>query len=106
MSLPEETSETKIVPEHDWPSRQPLLLEPKFHAPRLPGALVTRERLFERLNSGLERKLILLCAPAGSGKTTLAGQWLDARKKRCHLPAVAWLSLDSSDNDPVRFWRY
>jgi LuxR family maltose regulon positive regulatory protein len=50
----------------------------------------------------LERKLTLLTAPAGFGKTTLVSQWLAERNT---FP-VAWLSLDEGDNDPVRFWRY
>lgn len=96
------------MPERAQSPRQMPLLEPKFHAPRLPAqtTLVQRERLFEQLQAGLERRLTLLCAPAGSGKTTLAGQWLDVRRERLQLPALAWISLESSDNDPVRFWHY
>lgn len=74
--------------------------------PRLQIALVARERLWTRLDAGLQCKLILLCAPAGFGKTTLAGQWLNARRTRAQLPQMAWVSLDSGDNDPLRFWRY
>ncbi|GCE07971.1 LuxR C-terminal-related transcriptional regulator [Dictyobacter aurantiacus] len=82
------------------------LLEPKFQLPRVTTSLIPRERLFTLLDSGLERRLILLSAPAGSGKTTLISQWQATRKTRQHFPALAWLSLDANDNDPVRFWRY
>jgi LuxR family maltose regulon positive regulatory protein len=57
--------------------------------------------LIERLNEGLQRKLTLVSAPAGFGKTTLVSAWLSAG--RC--PA-AWVSLDAGDNDPIRFLRY
>jgi LuxR family transcriptional regulator, maltose regulon positive regulatory protein len=43
----------------------------------------------------------VVCTPAGFGKTTLLGDWV----RRSRRPAV-WLSLDASDNDPARFWRY
>jgi len=82
------------------------LFEPKFRLPRLQATLVARERLWSRLDAGLEAqsRLLLLCAPAGFGKTTLLGQWLSLRRAR--LPLVTWISLDSGDNDPLRFWRY
>jgi LuxR family maltose regulon positive regulatory protein len=59
---------------------------------------VPRARLIERLKQGLSLPLILLCAPAGFGKTTLVAEFL----AECGLPA-AWLSLDAEDNDPQRF---
>ena len=58
-------------------------------------------RLIERLNEGLHRKLTLISAPAGFGKTTLVSAWLAS----CDRP-VAWLSLDEGDNDPTRFLTY
>lgn len=66
--------------------------------------LVARQRLLERLRLGLEGKLTLICAPAGSGKTTLFFAWLQSSYGD-DLP-VAWVSLDEGDNDPTRFWRY
>ena len=57
--------------------------------------------LAERLEEGLARGLMLVCAPAGYGKTVLLADWV----RRAELPA-AWLSLDAGDNDPARFWRH
>src|SRR5690242_3264391 len=65
---------------------------------------VARPRLLERLRQGLESKLTLICAPAGSGKTTLFIEWLQSTHGG-DLPA-AWISLEESENDPTRFWRY
>ncbi len=81
------------------------LLASKLHPPRLHGGLIERERLLDRLDAGLSRKLTVLSAPAGFGKTTLVRQWLAERVAHAGLP-VAWVSLDAGDNDPVRFWRY
>jgi len=55
----------------------------------------------ERLHRGLDRKLTLICAPAGYGKTTLACMWL----QDCARPA-AWLSLDENDSDLRVFLSY
>lgn len=65
--------------------------------PARPNGMV-RPRLTERLNEGLRRRLTLISAPAGYGKTALASEWLSA----CARPS-AWLSLDEGDNDPNRF---
>lgn len=61
-------------------------------------------RLIERLDQGTERKLTLVSAPAGFGKTTLLAEWL-AAIQACKWPA-AWVALDQSDNDPALFWTY
>lgn len=79
----------------------PLLLKTKLHIPSPRPGLVSRSYLIERLNGGLEHKLILISAPAGFGKTTLLSEWVS----ECNLP-TAWLSLDESDNDLVRFLAY
>jgi LuxR family maltose regulon positive regulatory protein len=60
-----------------------------------------RARLIERLNEGLHRKLTLISAPAGFGKTTLVSEWAGATRR-----PTAWLSLDEGDNDPPRFLTY
>src|SRR5438046_2483257 len=69
--------------------------------PRPRPDLVPRPRLAERLDEGLARGLMLVCAPAGYGKTVLLADWA----RRGPRPA-AWLSLDAGDNDPARFWRH
>ena len=82
-------------------SRQDVLLATKLHVPRRRPGFVTRPRLVGRLEEGLARGLVLVCAPAGSGKTVLLADWA-----RHGGRPVAWLSLDVGDNDPVRFWRH
>lgn len=82
------------------------LLTPKLRLPQLHASLIARERLLAQLDASLERKLTVLCAPAGFGKTTLVRQWIAERRAHELFPPVAWVSLDANDNDPVRFWRY
>src|SRR5436853_3539900 len=82
------------------------LLSTKLALPRSRLSLVPREALLARLDEGLQHKLTLLSAPAGFGKTTLVSEWIAARRERQEALAVAWVSLDAGDNDPVRFWRY
>jgi LuxR family maltose regulon positive regulatory protein len=77
------------------------LLTTKLYIPPVRPELVSRPRLIERLNQGLHRKLTLVSAPAGFGKTTLLSESVGG----CGRP-VAWLSLDKGDNDPTRFWAY
>jgi LuxR family maltose regulon positive regulatory protein len=80
-----------------------LLLATKLHVPAIGAQLVHRAALLDALSAGRTRKLTLLSAPAGWGKTTLLAQWaLRAGEDE----QFAWLSLDSSDNDPVWFWMY
>ena len=66
------------------------LLATKLLVPPLRPGLVPRPRLVERLNAGLHRKLTLVSAPAGFGKTTLVAAWLRDIDRPC-----AWLSLDA-----------
>lgn len=82
------------------------LLRTKLALPRPRQSLVQRASLLSRLDEGLERKLTLLSAPAGFGKTTLVSAWIATRRELQEPPSVAWVSLDAGDNDPVRFWRY
>ncbi len=77
------------------------ILATKLYIPPPRPKVVLRPRLIERLNEGLHRKLTLISAPAGFGKTTLLSEWLAG----CERPA-AWLSLDEGDNDPARFLAY
>jgi LuxR family maltose regulon positive regulatory protein len=79
------------------------LLKTKLYLPPVPPELTRRPRLVERLEAGARRRLTLISAPAGFGKTTLLAEWAAGQ------PApgrVAWLSLDKGDNDPARFWSY
>jgi LuxR family maltose regulon positive regulatory protein len=98
------------------------LLSTKLVVPHSRAFSVTRGRLLSRLDKGLDRKLTLISAPAGFGKTTLVAEWAErlksgdgsAQKPQSNLPPsniqitphVVWVSLDPGDNDPVRFWRY
>jgi len=78
-----------------------LVLATKLYIPPPPPKAVLRPRLIERLNEGLHRKLTLISAPAGFGKSTLVSEWVAG----CGRP-VAWLSLDEGDSDPTRFLTY
>src|SRR4028118_474683 len=77
------------------------ILATKLYLPPPGAKIVLRSRLTERLNEGLHRKLTLISAPAGFGKTTLLSDWLAGYER----PA-AWLSLDEGDSDPARFLSY
>ena len=84
-----------------------LLLTTKFTIPVIRKDLVTRPGLIDKLNTnfrqehGFTRKLTLVSAPAGFGKTTLIASWLNSLEMR-----AVWLSLDEHDNDPARFLAY
>ncbi len=82
------------------------LLKTKLYVPSPRPNLVARPRLIERLNDGLRlgRKLTLVSAPAGYGKTTLLSAWWAATRDQGR--ELAWISLDERDNDPARFWSY
>ena len=75
-------------------------LETKLYLPKWSADLVSRPRLIDRIHP--KRKLTLVSAPAGFGKTTLLAEWVAA------VPTgpVAWVSLDQSDNDPAVCWIY
>jgi LuxR family maltose regulon positive regulatory protein len=75
----------------------PVIATKLFIPPLRPNA-VPRSRLIARLNAGLHRRLTLISAPAGFGKTSLASAWIAG----CGRMA-AWLSLDEADNEPARF---
>ena len=79
------------------------ILATKLYASSARPEWVLRPRLIQRLVEGLERghQLTLVPAPAGFGKTTLLSEWVAG----CGRP-VAWLSLDTGDNDPARFLAY
>ncbi len=77
------------------------ILATKLYIPPLRPNVVSRPRLTERLNEGLHRKLTLISAPAGFGKSTLVSEWTLGLGR-----PVAWLSLDEGDNDSTRFLTY
>lgn len=80
------------------------LLTTKLHIPPLSHHLIPRPRLIAQLNEGMERKLTLISASAGYGKTALLCEWLETLEGK-NTP-IGWLSLDKGDNDPIRFWSY
>jgi LuxR family maltose regulon positive regulatory protein len=80
------------------------LLESKFRVPARRPETVARPRLAETLGHAFEKALTIVSAPAGFGKSTLLADWLAERS--ADRIAVAWVSLDERDNDPVRFWTY
>jgi LuxR family maltose regulon positive regulatory protein len=94
------------------------ILATKLYIPPPRPNVVLRPCLIERLNEGLPvgRKLTLISAPAGFGKTTLISEWINQKDEPeeivhpssfiLHPSKVAWLSLDDGDNDPTRFLTY
>ena len=78
----------------------PLLATKLFLPPKRPK-VVLRPRLIERLMAGIGRKLTLVSASAGFGKTTLVSEWANGAGR-----PTAWLSLDEGDSDPIRFLAY
>ena len=76
------------------------IIDAKLHPPS-HGRLMQRERLLDQLSSEASKKLFLIEAYAGSGKTTLAIQFLESRSLKS-----TWYDLDSHDQDPVLFFDY
>jgi LuxR family maltose regulon positive regulatory protein len=77
------------------------LLSTKLHVVRPQPDVIVRERLSQRAEELTRRRLVLVSAPAGFGKTTLVGSWIEE-----HAFPAAWVSLDRGDNDLARFLRY
>lgn len=75
------------------------LLTTKWHLPAARAEWVTRLRLLAQLNA--QRRVTLVSAPAGFGKSTLVSAWL-----KTLAGATAWLALEEAENDPMRFWLY
>ncbi|WP_340003666.1 hypothetical protein MHH52_16645 [Paenibacillus sp. FSL K6-0276] len=72
------------------------ILSTKLYIPLPRSNVVKRTRLIEKMNEGLHRKLTLISASVGFGKTSLVSEW----RASCDRP-VAWLSMDEGDNDPA-----
>jgi len=81
-----------------------LILRTKLHIPFKSPKLVARPGVMEKLEQGLSRSITLVSAPAGFGKTTLLSEWHASEKGK--IQPLAWLSLDSEDNDVERFFLY
>jgi len=79
------------------------ILSTKLYHPHPQSNGVLRPRLSDKLLAGLARPYTwaLLSGPAGFGKTNLLGEFIEL-----YPQPVAWLSLDTADNDPIRFWTY
>ena len=77
------------------------LAEAKLAVPSVHHGVVDRPRVHRALDAGLDGSVTLVAAPAGYGKTTAARAWCAARGG-----ALAWVTLDAGDDDPVRLWRY
>lgn len=95
--------ESSQPPQSDQ-GRQPRpLLVSKITAPLLRPGTVTRNRLLERLDEDGARRLSVVVAPAGWGKTTLLAAWAE---RAAESASVAWLTLDETDDEPNRFWTH
>ena len=85
------------------------ILATKLYIPPPRPEVISRARLIEQLQGGLNRKLTLISAPAGFGKTTLVSDWVASCAGGAH-PAevcrVTWLSLDKEDHDLPRLLSY
>ncbi|MFJ7734768.1 LuxR C-terminal-related transcriptional regulator [Lysinibacillus sp. NPDC097287] len=78
-----------------------LLLSSKTNVPHSMSEAVERTRLYDTFSNNTLKKVTILRAPAGYGKTTLLSQWLKQTKEQ-----IAWVSVDPADNDPIRYWTY
>lgn len=79
----------------------PPILKTKLYIPPLRNDYLPRRHLIDRLDNSAAYPLTLISASAGFGKTTLLSAWAAGRDR-----PTSWLSLDSGDNDPVRFLTY
>ena len=79
----------------------PDLLRTKLTPPPVRTDRIDRPRLVQLFSASLERRMLLVCAPAGYGKTTLLGEWLVSQAD--DEQSFGWFSLDEDDNDPVAF---
>jgi LuxR family maltose regulon positive regulatory protein len=77
------------------------IIATKLYIPPSRSEIVLRPRLTGQLNTNRHRKLTLVVAPAGFGKSTLVSEWVAAGRR-----PVAWLSLDEEESDLARFLTY
>ena len=86
---------------------QDQLLATKFFVPSSSHPFIARPHLTSLLTHRLRRKLTLISAPAGFGKTTLLSSWVQSLpQQNLEAVQVAWVSLDEDDNEPLLFWKY
>jgi hypothetical protein len=76
------------------------LLVTKLRPSRLAAGLVERPRLIELAAHAENKRLTVIKAPAGFGKTSLALTWLN--RLRASGAHVAWFSIDTDDDEPAR----
>jgi AAA ATPase domain len=98
---PKDSSFTVECDQHRTPW-QASFVATKFFVPTPSRTLISRPRLVALLMEGFTQKLTLVSAPAGFGKTTLVSAWVRSLPK--DHAQVAWVSLDSRDNEPICFW--
>ena len=84
---------------HDAPQSRRFALA-KFRPTALPATLVTRSAMHDRLTAGAGKRLTVVVGSAGAGKSVLLSSWAAARPP----DTTSWLSCDSADANPVRFW--
>ncbi|MEO0127745.1 MAG: BTAD domain-containing putative transcriptional regulator [candidate division WOR-3 bacterium] len=77
---------------------QNLVLQTKLQPPQLKGKILRRERLINLLKDNLDKKIILICADAGYGKTTLLSQLITEE----NLPCIFY-RMDKNDSDIAVF---
>ncbi len=85
----------------------PPLLKTKLHIPHRRPDMVPRSLLIKQLNERIQRKLTLIAAPAGYGKTNLASEWTHSlQSEDTSNNRITWLSLEEADSEPIRFLSY
>jgi len=94
----------------------PPLLKTKLHIPQRRSDMVPRPLLIKPLNERIQRKLTLITAPAGYGKTSLASEWIHTLQSETSVVSkateatsnnqITWLSLEEADSEPIRFLSY
>ena len=104
MSPNQPMDEALAAPPRALDSLPPTLVATKLFIPPAREDSVPRPRLYDRLERGLSGRLTLVAAPAGFGKSTLLSAWQAAGAQ--HGTRIGWVSLDVTDNDPLRFWSY
>ncbi|MFN4150783.1 MAG: hypothetical protein ACK4IX_07545, partial [Candidatus Sericytochromatia bacterium] len=80
-----------------------LFLKTKSYIPQAPNNLVNRTKLVKKLDQGLDKDLTIVTAPIGFGKTSLVSEWVSNLKDKYN---IAWLNIDSGDNNPIFFISY